>query len=96
MELQTKFDVRSADTKFLLDATNQLLQNRKVLEFSYVYGYYLREQAVSQQERNLFEYLQEELEKHTNHLRCAKLQAQGVFVCVCVRVCDWMGSFGNE
>lgn len=68
LELQTKFDVRSADTKFLLDATNQLLQNRKVLEFSYVYGYYLREQAVSQQERNLFEYLQEELEKHTNHL----------------------------
>lgn len=30
MELQEKFDVRAADTKFLREATDQLLENRKV------------------------------------------------------------------
>jgi ariadne-1 len=60
-----KFEVRSADTKFLLEATEQLLNNRRVLQYSYVYGYYLDKRS---QERNLFEYLQEDLEKHTNEL----------------------------
>jgi len=64
-EILTKFDVRSADTKFLMEATEQLLRNRRVLQYSYVYGYYLDKKS---QERNLFEYLQEDLEKHTNHL----------------------------
>eukprot|EP00026_Physarum_polycephalum_P005402 Phypoly_transcript_05436.p2 GENE.Phypoly_transcript_05436~~Phypoly_transcript_05436.p2 ORF type:complete len:251 (+),score=43.97 Phypoly_transcript_05436:964-1716(+) len=60
-----KFEVRSADTKFLLEATEQLLNNRRVLQYSYVYGFYLDKRS---QERNLFEYLQEDLEKHTNEL----------------------------
>jgi hypothetical protein len=30
MELQEKFDVRAADTKFLREATEQLLENRRV------------------------------------------------------------------
>eukprot|EP01113_Clastostelium_recurvatum_P009537 TRINITY_DN1459_c0_g1_i1.p1 TRINITY_DN1459_c0_g1~~TRINITY_DN1459_c0_g1_i1.p1 ORF type:complete len:516 (-),score=173.31 TRINITY_DN1459_c0_g1_i1:106-1653(-) len=64
-EILAKFDVRSADTKFLMEATEQLLKNRRVLQYSYVYGYYLDKKS---QERNLFEYLQEDLEKHTNHL----------------------------
>jgi len=64
-ELLAKFEVRSADTKFLIEATEQLIGNRRVLQYSYVYGYYLDKKS---QERNLFEYLQEDLEKHTNHL----------------------------
>jgi len=58
--------VRAADTKFLKEAAEQLLENRRVLMWSYVFGYYL-EKAKSA-ERNLFEWLQEDLEKHTNHL----------------------------
>jgi len=64
-EIAHKFEVRSADTKFMLEATEQLIKNRRVLQYSYVYGYYLDKLS---QERNLFEYLQEDLEKHTNYL----------------------------
>jgi len=66
VELQEKFDVRAADTKFLKEATEQLLENRRVLQWSYVFGFYLDKAKTA--ERNLFEYLQEDLEKHTNHL----------------------------
>lgn len=61
-----KFGVRSADTKFMMEATEQLVRCRRILEFSYVYGYYLSEKKGA--ERNLFEYLQEDVEKHTNDL----------------------------
>jgi ariadne-1 len=61
-----KFDVRSQDTKFLSEATEQLIKNRRVLQYSYVMGYYLDKTKIA--EKNLFEYLQEDLEKHTNHL----------------------------
>lgn len=64
-DILAKFEVRSQDTKFLLEATEQLLNNRRVLQYSYVYGYYLDKRC---QERNLYEYLQEDLEKHTNYL----------------------------
>lgn len=59
--------MRSQDTKFLGEATEQLIRNRRVLQYSYVMGYYLDKSK--QAEKNLFEYLQEDLEKHTNHLR---------------------------
>ena len=66
---QEKFNVRAADTKFLQEATQQLLENRRALQWSYVYGYYLRLNSChGSAERNLFEYLQEDLEKHTNEL----------------------------
>jgi ariadne-1 len=61
-----KFGVRSADTKFMLEAVEQLLRCRRILEFSYVYGYFLSSKQGA--ERNLFEYLQEDVEKHTNEL----------------------------
>jgi len=61
-----KFEVRSQDTKFLSEATEQLIKNRRVLQYSYVMGYYLDKTKTA--EKNLFEYLQEDLEKHTNHL----------------------------
>jgi hypothetical protein len=37
--MQDLFGVRPIDTVFLIDATKQLLRNRRVLEFSYIYGY---------------------------------------------------------
>eukprot|EP01104_Vermistella_antarctica_P012367 TRINITY_DN3568_c0_g1_i1.p1 TRINITY_DN3568_c0_g1~~TRINITY_DN3568_c0_g1_i1.p1 ORF type:complete len:257 (+),score=64.97 TRINITY_DN3568_c0_g1_i1:402-1172(+) len=67
-DIQSKFNVRQQDTKFLSEGTEQLLANRLVLEWSYVYGYYLNDTNDQQKEKNLFEYLQEDLEKHTNHL----------------------------
>jgi ariadne-1 len=58
--------VRSTDTKFLNEATEQLISSRRVLQYSYVMGFYL--DRTKQAEKNLFEYLQEDLEKHTNDL----------------------------
>jgi ariadne-1 len=63
-DLMDRFGVRPQDTKFLMEATEQLLDNRRCLKYSYVYGYYLKSPA----EKSLFEYLQEDLEKHTNTL----------------------------
>lgn len=65
-QILEKFDVRSQDTKFLMEATEQLILNRRTLQYSYVMGYYLDRTKVA--EKNLFEYLQEDLEKHTNYL----------------------------
>jgi ariadne-1 len=66
VELQERFDVRAADTKYLREATEQLMENRRVLMWSYAFAFYL--DKTKNAERNLFEYLQEDLEKHTNHL----------------------------
>lgn len=66
LQLLERFDVRSQDTKFLMEATEQLILNRRALQYSYVMGYYL--DKTKSAEKNLFEYLQEDLEKHTNHL----------------------------
>jgi len=66
--LMEKFDVRAADTKFLMESTEQLINNRRVLQWSYVYGFYLGSDASKAAEKNLYEYLQEDLEKHTNYL----------------------------
>jgi ariadne-1 len=65
-QLLAKFDVRSQDTKFLGEATEQLIRNRRVLQWSYAMAFYLDKRRAA--EKNLFEYLQEDLEKHTNHL----------------------------
>jgi len=67
-QILEKYEVRATDTKFLTDATEQLIANRLVLQWSYVMGYYNIVDGVKPAERNLFEYLQEDLEKHTNHL----------------------------
>jgi len=65
-EIFKKFNVRSQDTQFLQGACEQLLANRSVLASSYIYGFYLDKTKTA--EKNLFEYLQEDLEKHTEHL----------------------------
>jgi len=65
-EMMDKFGVRSSDTKFMNEATEQLAANRRVLQYSYVMGYYIDKKKET--EKNLLEYLQEDLEKHTNDL----------------------------
>jgi ariadne-1 len=52
------------DAQFLKTANEQLISCRRVLKYSYVFGYYLEAGG----EKNLFEHLQEMLEKHTEHL----------------------------
>ncbi|DAZ92674.1 TPA: hypothetical protein N0F65_000444 [Lagenidium giganteum] len=52
------------DVQFLNAATEQLIECRRVLKYTYVFGYYLPQGK----EKNLFEYLQENLEKNTEHL----------------------------
>uniref|UniRef100_A0A6B2L222 RBR-type E3 ubiquitin transferase n=1 Tax=Arcella intermedia TaxID=1963864 RepID=A0A6B2L222_9EUKA len=64
-EYTKAFRVRKEDTTFLIGATEQLILNRGILKNSYIYGYFLSTKAVP---KDLFEFSQEELEKHTNHL----------------------------
>ena len=52
------------DVQFLKQATEQLIECRRVLKYTYVFAYYLPQGK----EKNLFEYLQENLEKNTEHL----------------------------
>lgn len=59
------FKVRTQEVGFLRDATEQLIKNRRVLQWSYVYGYFLRNKS---SEKELFEYLQQDLEYHTDKL----------------------------
>eukprot|EP01099_Mayorella_cantabrigiensis_P001949 TRINITY_DN1840_c0_g1_i1.p1 TRINITY_DN1840_c0_g1~~TRINITY_DN1840_c0_g1_i1.p1 ORF type:complete len:479 (+),score=84.70 TRINITY_DN1840_c0_g1_i1:82-1518(+) len=54
------------DMTFLHNAAVQLVENRRILKNSYAYGYYLDASAVAA--KNLFDYLQQDLESHTNHL----------------------------
>jgi len=57
------------DVQFLKNAVEQVLQCRKVLKYTYVFAYFLQEeQGHTMEERNLFEYLQEQLEKTTEKL----------------------------
>lgn len=53
--------------------TNFTQQNRRALQWSYVFGFFLKMDKVKSEEfikkeLNLFEYLQEDLEKFTNYL----------------------------
>ena len=53
------------EVQFLLNATNQVIQCRRVLKYTYVLGYYLDDNSL---EKTLFEHHQEMLEKHTEKL----------------------------
>lgn len=64
-DLIDRFKIRSQDTQFLFEATDQLIKNRRALLWSYVYGYSIRSK---EKEKNLFEYLQEDLERYTDVL----------------------------
>uniref|UniRef100_A0A6S9ISQ1 RBR-type E3 ubiquitin transferase n=1 Tax=Heterosigma akashiwo TaxID=2829 RepID=A0A6S9ISQ1_HETAK len=53
------------DVQFLKSATDQLIECRRALKYTYVYGYYLPD---SSPHKTLFEDHQENLEKFTEHL----------------------------
>jgi len=57
-------DAAWVEFSFLAAATQQVLQCRSVLKYTYVFGYYLPDGA----EKTLFEYLQQQLEAATEHL----------------------------
>jgi ariadne-1 len=51
--------------QFLKNAMEQLIQCRRVLKYTYVFGYYLTDGTAR---KRLFEHHQENLEKFTEHL----------------------------
>jgi ariadne-1 len=53
--------------KFILEAGLQIIECRRVLEWTYVYGYYLREDEVGKQ--NLLKDTQERLKKFVENLK---------------------------
>jgi len=65
-ELQTKEKEKTTwmDVQFLRSATEQVFECRRILKFTYVFAYYIKDGP----EKTLFEYLQQELEKTTEHL----------------------------
>ena len=52
------------ECSFLREAAAEVVKCRRVLKWTYVHGYYLEDER----EKNLFEFMQEDLEKHTEHL----------------------------
>lgn len=59
-------DAKWADVEFLKTANEQLVECRRILKFTYVFGYYLDPRSSMQRER--FEYHQEMLERFTENL----------------------------
>ena len=53
-----------AELEFLEEAIIEVIKCRQVLKYSYVYGYYLN----NQKEQNLFQFMQENLEKNCDQL----------------------------
>jgi len=53
-----------AELEFLREAVDEVIKCRQVLKYTYVYGYYLK----SMKAKNLFEFMQQDLEKNTEYL----------------------------
>merc|ERR1719329_1260982 len=64
-ELHDKHGFEIIELQFLYDALRQVRGCRRVLKWTYVYGYYLEEAGP---QKNLFEYLQKNLEEKTDNL----------------------------
>ena len=60
--------MRSQDISFLEEATRQVYNNRNMLKNSYVYAYNMTKKNILPAEKNLFEYLQNDLERQTDIL----------------------------
>jgi hypothetical protein len=58
------FRIPWIDVQYIKSATQQLMEARNMLKWTYVYGYYLPEHV----NRDLFEYLQADLEAGTEVL----------------------------
>merc|ERR1719323_572161 len=52
------------DVEFLKTAADEFIKCRQILKFTYVYGFQLTDGP----EKELFEFLQQDLEKNTEHL----------------------------
>ncbi len=65
MRLQETDGSRWIDVQFLKAANEKLVECRRVLKYTYVFGYYLPEGTAR---KRLFEHHQENLEKFTEHL----------------------------
>jgi ariadne-1 len=66
-KMQLLHDVKNygiGELEFLKEAAEQVVVNRRVLKWTYAFGFYLS----AGQEKNLFEHLQEKLEENTEHL----------------------------
>merc|ERR1719219_3154615 len=50
--------------QFLKDAADEVQSSRRLLKYTYVYGFWLKDGP----EKELFEFLQQNLEKNTEHL----------------------------
>ncbi|KAJ4454850.1 putative E3 ubiquitin-protein ligase dbl4 [Paratrimastix pyriformis] len=64
VELQSRPGYDSQRAAFILQAVEQVIECRRVLKWTYVFGYYLKDGP----EKNLFEFLQRDLERTTEHL----------------------------
>ena len=61
--------MRSQDTKFLEEAAAGLMEERRVLMWSYCQGYWLKKEGEkSAKEYSLYEHLQEQVEKYCDAL----------------------------
>ncbi|KAK1381543.1 putative E3 ubiquitin-protein ligase ARI8 [Heracleum sosnowskyi] len=70
-ELLEHFGLKAPEFGFLAEAWEQIVECRRVLKWSYVYGYYMPEEASSK--TKLFEYLQGEAELALERLHdCAE------------------------
>jgi len=61
---QNNEDIEWSDVEFMREANEQIIESRRILKFSYVLGYFLKEGK----EKNLLEYLQQQLEQATELL----------------------------
>lgn len=67
-----------SEVSFIREAAEQVIRCRQVLKWTYVYAYYLENDI----ERNFFEFLQEHLEKNTEHLH-GLVETPLLQVCAC-------------
>jgi len=75
--LHDKHGFEIIELEFLYDALRQVRACRRVLKWTYVYGYYLDDGGP---ENNLFEYLQKNLEQKTDScMRCWRRTSMGFF-----------------
>lgn len=66
-DLHDRYSFDVAELQFLYDAVRQVRHCRRVLKWSYVYGYYLEDEDTGV-EKNLFEHLQRNLEEKNDFL----------------------------
>jgi ariadne-1 len=64
LQLHDRKQYPMSEVEFLKDAAEQVVTCRRVLKYTYSFGYYLE----AGNEKNLFEHLQEKLEENTEHL----------------------------